>query len=397
MSDRAQRTEAERVGHALVQLTRRAEVRDGDPGALLEQVPVERLVELAGYHRVPGVVYRSLDGSGVDPEALARLRAAYQMAALAHRRCLVELEGVAPALAGLDGPWMVVKGPVLVTLGYGDTGARLYEDLDLVLGASELARGLSRMEADGGVVSALNWPLMARLRRAEIPMVLPAGMLGDIHWHLLVTPNVRRRFAVSMGELFERRRSVAVGTCEVPTLDPVDGIIYLCLHGSLSGGHQLVWLKDLDAMVQGEPPDWDELVGRARRQGLDLVAAMQLERARAVLAAPVPAEVPEALAAARPWFRWWQRQEARVGTARWGGYDRTGRTFTSATSGSTMSGLAQLARSLVLDVARPAVLGRLPGRGAAANGGDTPSLYRPIGGPDARARYLDLVASGTWG
>ena len=52
---------------------------------------------------------------------------------------------------------------------------------------------------------------MAKLQRAEIPMILAGGMLGDLHWHLLVTPNVRSRFDLSMDELVERRRPVRSG------------------------------------------------------------------------------------------------------------------------------------------------------------------------------------------
>ena len=39
---------------------------------------------------------------------------------------------------------MVVKGPVLAELGYGDPGARLYEDLDLVVPAADLLGGPGR-------------------------------------------------------------------------------------------------------------------------------------------------------------------------------------------------------------------------------------------------------------
>ena len=36
-----------------------------------------------------------------------------------------------------------MKGPVLAEFGYGDPGARLYEDLDLVVPASDLSCGPS--------------------------------------------------------------------------------------------------------------------------------------------------------------------------------------------------------------------------------------------------------------
>jgi hypothetical protein len=388
--------DAERLGRALVELTRRPAARADDPAALLEQVPMARLVEMACQHRVPGVVFRSLVELGLESPGLADLRVAYQMAALAHGRCLVELKATAATLAGLDRPWLVVKGPVLAEIGYRDPGARLYEDLDLVVSASDLSSSLELLEGAGGRVTDLNWPLMARLRRAEIPMILPAGMLGDIHWHLLVTPNIRMRFRMPMEELVERRRVVRIGGTELATLDVVDGLLYLCLHGSMAGGHQLVWLKDLDQMLEHEPPDWDELVRRARRSGADLVAAMQLGRARSVLGASVPEEVIVALAGSGAWWRWWRWRERRVGPARWGGYDRTGRTFVSATSAGSLPSATQLLRSLGADVLIPAVRDRLPSSGR-EQPREAPPLYRQVGGAAERAEYLRMVSAGDWG
>jgi hypothetical protein len=199
-----------------------------------------------------------------------------------------------------------------------------------------------------------------------------------------------------MEELVGRRRLVTVGTTTVATLDPVDGILYLCLHGSLSGGHQLVWLKDIDQMIDRQPPDWDELVRRARAARLGLVAAMQLARSRAVLGADVPPPVVDALAERAGWWRLWLRREEREGMARWGGYDRTGRTFVAATSGGTMDSAVQFGRSLVADVAAPMVARhRDPGAGD-----DPPLLYRADEDSDgpalSRAYYLGMVSGGDW-
>ncbi len=390
------RADAERLGSVLVGLTRRPEARSVDPLVDLDRIPFDQLVELAAYHRVPGVVYRSLVDLGVDDGRLGGLRATYQGAALGHGRCLLELVGAVDFLAALDRPWLVVKGPVLTDIGYRDPGARLYEDLDLLVAPDDLGPALSLIERSGGSVPELNWPLMTRQRRAEVPVILPSGMSGDLHWHLSVTTNIRSRFSLPLDEMVERRRPVPVGSVEVETLDVVDGLLYLCLHGSLSGGHQLVWLKDLEVMIDREPPDWDELVRRARRYGADLVAALQLDRARTVLGAPVPEAVVDALAADDRWWRWWRAREERVGAARWGGYDRTGRTFVSATSRGLGPSLVQLSRSLVVDVARPAVWERLPMTGV-AQPGYVPPLYRPMGGAKGRSDYLATVRSGAWG
>jgi hypothetical protein len=391
-----ERAATEELGRALVQLTRRPEARTADPLALLDRVPADRFVEMAAYHRVPGVAYRSLVELGRADEAYAGLRGSYQMAAIGHARCLVELGTVVEAFSALDRPWMVIKGPVLVELGYGDPGARLYEDLDLVVHPSEVGAAMHLLEEAGGRYSDLNWPLVTQDRRAEIPMVLPAGMPADLHWHLLVTPIIRSRFTVSVDEVAERRRRIPVDGVVVPTLDAVDSLLYLCLHGSLSGGHQLVWLKDLEMMVEREFVDWDQLVERARRWRAGLVVAMQLERTRSVLGASVPDRVVETLAAGSAWWRWWQRKERQLGDLRWGGYDQTGRTFVAATSATTSASLVQLARSMRDDVVLPAWADRRPSSGGGA-AEDVPELYQPVGGPESRAAYQQMAARTGWG
>ena len=390
----------ERVGRALVELTRREEARTADPLALLDHVPTDALVERACFHRVPGVVYRALTELGVEGAEFAGLRSAYQMATVGHGRCLVELRAVTEALGDLRHPWMVVKGPVLVELGYGDPGARLYEDLDIVVAPADMGAAMAGIEAAGGRVTDLNWPMMIDLMRAEVPMVLPTGMLADLHWHVLVTPSIRSRFAMPIDELFERRRTVGLGGTEVATLDTVDGILYLCLHGSTSGGDQLVWLKDLDQMVTAEAVDWDELVRRAERYRVGLVAAMQLERARVVLGARVPESIPVALARHEAWWRWWRAREGKVGPARWGGEAHNDSRLVSATSDGTRSSVVQLARVVASDMAvhyggRLARLRRGAPAGDAADE-DAPALYRPVGGGEARAEYLDMVEAGRW-
>jgi hypothetical protein len=395
----------ERVGRALVELTRRPEARTGDPRTLLDGVPTDLLVERARYHRVPGVAYRALSELGVDDAGFVGLRAAYQMATLAHGRCLVEVGTLAEALGDLHHPWMVVKGPVLVELGYGDPGARLYEDLDIVVAPADMATAMTAIEAVGGRVTDLNWPMMIELMRAEVPMVLRAGMLADLHWHVLVTPSTRSRFAVPLGALFDRRRTVGLGGTDVATLDPVDGLLYLCLHGSLSGGDQLVWLKDLDQMAVSETIDWDELVCRAVRYRAGLVAAMQLERARAVLGTPVPGSVTATLAGNDAWWRWWRARERKVGMARWGGEEHNDSRFVSATSDGSLASATQLARTVASDMAVHYLGRRRPSRRTSGRGDhpadldphrEVPALYRPVGAGDGRARYLSRVAAGHW-
>ena len=200
-----------------------------------------------------------------------------------------------------------------------------------------------------------------------------------------------------MEELFGRRRPVLLGTTTVATLDPVDGILYLCLHGSLSGGHQLVWLKDIDQMIDSQPPDWDELIRRARRPASDWWRPSSWPGPGPCWGPMFPQPVVDALAQRAGWWRLWQRQEEREGMARWGGYDRTGRTFVAATSGGTLDSAVQFGRSLVTDVAAPMVARRVD-RGASRRSTTAlPGRRSDRGtGSVSRADYLERVAGGTW-
>jgi hypothetical protein len=391
VTGRPAKADAARRGRAFVELVRRPEARRQDVSRLLDGIPIEEITQLACHHRLPGIAYRALVELGVDAADLESLRGATQMASLAHARCLLELAAVNDLFAGLDRTWLVVKGPVLVETAYLDPGARLYEDLDLIVSPSDFPAALAAIEAGGGRVTDLNWTEMNRLRRAEIPVVLPGGMLADLHWHLLVTPNARARFHVSMEEVTARCRLLDIGGGEVATLDPVDGLLYLCLHGSLSGGNQLVWLEDVDRTLDAGSTDWDEVVRRARAGRVALVAAVQLARTRAVLGAEIPDSVVDALAGRSGWWRAWAWREKRMGMARWGGTDRSGRTFVAATSADTVRSAAQLARSLVTDVARPALLAKGPFGG---DPHDAPSLYRPEGAEAPRSNYLEMVSTG---
>ncbi len=67
----------------------------------------------------------------------------------------------------------------------------------------------------------------------------------------------------------------------------------------------------------------------------------------------------------------------------------------AATSGTTPAGLVQLARSVRDDVVAPAVAERWP-RAGRGRSDEVPGLYRPVGGPEDRARYQRMAEASGW-
>jgi hypothetical protein len=271
-----------------------------EAGADLEEVirlgRLDQLIEAGRSHRVLNLVYLATDGL-VDPDdpSAAGLKRYHIHHVGHHLRALEDLAGIVRVLGDRGIDWIVVKGPVLSEVVYERPDLRVYKDLDVVIRGDAFAEAIDAFEAAGSELLDRNWALIRREGRAQLHVVLRLGTIADVHRHLLNRAVVRNSFMIPMEDLFARARSVAIGHVVVRTLDPVDTLLHLCIHGGLAGGHQLLWLKDIDTSVRREPPRWDELVDRAHGWRAASIVALMLRRARATLGTAVPPDVFEAL------------------------------------------------------------------------------------------------------
>jgi len=215
-------------------------------------------------------------------------------------------------------------------------------------------QALDAVEGSGGSLLDVNWPLLTELGVGELLLRLPGGTLLDLHWHLVNDRVLRRTFHIPMPELLERARLRRIGNSAVRTLDATDAVLHLCIHGCLSGGDRLVWLKDLERALACDPPDWGELAGRARSWRVALPVALMLIRARATLSALVPEGVTEVLVGDR---RVWPRIVAVADRLppleRAIGNRSIGRMVSRSTRVDTVSSLRELGRHVIAGSAHP--------------------------------------------
>ncbi|MBI4259880.1 MAG: nucleotidyltransferase family protein [Actinobacteria bacterium] len=251
------------------------------------------VAEAAAYHRVSGLVHRALSAAGgrvaLPGDEMHRLEAAYHAAVRDHLRTLGDLSAAGSALDAAGVPWLVVKGPVLAERYYGSPGERAYGDVDLLVPRGAFPDAVDALEGAGMPVIDRNWRLLRAELRSQVHVELPLGTLADVHWHL-VEPG-RDPFELPVEAMIERSRPVSLGGQEVLTLDPGDTLLHLALHAALSGGHRLVWLKDVERAMASEPPDWDELVGRARAARAVRPLGVILRRVARTLGRTAPREV----------------------------------------------------------------------------------------------------------
>ncbi len=261
---------------------------------------LQPLVERASHHGVANLLYLSLRGiDGVDRPSLEKLERNYQEGVRHHLLVLGELSALGEALDDAAIPWIVFKGPVLSTLVYPRPDLRFYNDVDVMVPRAEFAAAVQALERRGFAVLDRNWELLLRLEAGQLHVGLGHDVLADLHWHPLNRNSVRRSFAISPGELFGRARAAALGSLKIRRLDPVDGLLHLCVHAGLSGGVRLLWLKDIERTIAREAPDWRRVVERAGAWRAEVLVAGMLQRARRTVGARVPDEVLEELAPSR--------------------------------------------------------------------------------------------------
>ena len=286
--------------------------------ALLHATPNEGYADLAGathFHGIAAYVHDALNRHPQVPEdTREHVRQLRDRAAFNHLRTLADLAYLERVLDG-GVPWLIVKGPTLAEPVHGSAQRRSYGDLDAVVPARFLAAALEALESSGSTLTDRNWTLIAEEMKGEVHLQLPSGGRLDLHWHLFNDRARRKLFPVSIDALFERSRTVPVSGRPVPTLSFPDTVVYIAIHTMHSGGHRLIWLKDLERLLAHPDCDPAAVVERAREWRAELVLTSAIRRVELALGTPPHATAIRA--AARRHLLWdlfatlvWRRHPA---------------------------------------------------------------------------------------
>jgi hypothetical protein len=262
---------------------------------LANAAPIAALPAAAAMHRVSGTVLRGLDGvEHVPCELREQLNAVRQRSSLHHLLVVGALDQIGRAFDEAGLAWVVMKGPVVAALLYPEVGDRSYADLDLLVDRRDFPRAMQLLEDFGYHHSIHNWALAEAMLAGQVGLQSRALHI-DLHWHLHYSREDRRPFAIHPEAMIGRARRVVVSGVTVPAFDPVDRLLSLAFHAARSGGHRLIWLKDIQRAVAIGRPDLDDLVRRCYEFRCGPPVGIMLDRARTLLDAEIPSEVVRAL------------------------------------------------------------------------------------------------------
>jgi hypothetical protein len=318
-------------------------------------------VDRAAAHSVLSVVAAAHLAAGHDVPPAAR--AAVFGALAQQERVIAELERVAQLLDGAGIAWAVFKGPVLALSIYSASRVRAFSDLDILVRADDLYRAEALLRTTGATLDEeQDWPEMSRVGLAEVAWTLPMGTQLDLHWHVVARADWRRSFRLATADLLDRAVRVRLvdgnadgdraGSGEgslVPTFDPLDTVVHLAVHGSMSGGHRLRWALDLHQALCRFDPDPVELAEWARRTGSELALYVMIDRAARHIDPRLRRFTPsKVMLGHRPGGATW-RAVGRLSSSLWppsAGLSRglSGRAVFQATRHDTGSSLAELTR-----------------------------------------------------
>ena len=191
---------------------------------------------------------------------------------------------------------MLVKGPVLSLLAFGDPTLRESQDVDLLIEPARV-READRLIRQVGYQRAIpNFELtdfqFAAYQRLQCQFAYDSTQTGvsqELHWRLTTNPLL---VPLDDADLWKQPAPVHLAGAEFSTLPPDELFLYLCVHGSSHMWFRLKWITDIAALLHNlNSEDLDRLSGRARALEVERSFHLALILANRLLGAPVPADI----------------------------------------------------------------------------------------------------------
>ena len=248
------------------------------------------LSRTARFHGVFGYLARALRATGPAlPGAVAgELRRGNAASAAHYLSAVGDLGRLAVCLDAADISWAGLKGPYLTDLAHGAVHLRTFGDLDILVRPDQVGDAVRALTSIGARLIVEDYDLIRRNQRAELHLQLPGGTQLDLHWDLVNDARRRRALSVPAARtLLSRRRQVRVDGQPRWTLDALDTALHVALHATASGGHRLVWTRDVHGSWSGLAHTAERVKAEADDWGVSLPVAMALDRV-VQIGGPVP-------------------------------------------------------------------------------------------------------------
>jgi hypothetical protein len=266
----------------------------GIDALLTKELNWDVLLDLADDHGVQALVASRLDEisfAGVPSAAREKLQIRMRAQHLFTLSMTAELFRILKVFSGSRIDTILVKGPVISLLAYGDPAVRSYVDLDLLLRHRDIQTATRRMLKIGFQSDVPESAIQA----GKIPGEYLFRRAGTQHIVELHSEHTFRYYPKPMriDELFTRSRKILLDGREVPALSLEDELVLNCIHGAKHFWERLMWVSDVAAIVsKHREMDWQ----KAKQAAADVGAARLLRIGIQLAALVLRVQMPSPLA-----------------------------------------------------------------------------------------------------
>jgi hypothetical protein len=250
-------------------------------------------LELAEEHSVLGVVTARLKERGhwgMPQDAREKLQSSMRRQQLFTLSMMAELFRILDAFGKVGIETILVKGPVVSFLAYGDPAVRSYVDLDLLVRDAAILPASRILGTLGFETEVPEAAILAGKIPGEYLFTRPgAQQIVELH-----TEKTFRYYprAMRIEDQFSRQRRLQLEGHEVPALCLEDELVLNCIHGAKHFWERLMWPADIAAIVARHPEiAWERVLRAASDVGAERMVNVGLLLAESLLDVPVPPEM----------------------------------------------------------------------------------------------------------
>lgn len=230
--------------------------------------------------RLLPLLYLRLRRFGLADPDLGRLAGIYKLAWFTNHR-LFTAAGLAVRMLEAHGvPVLVLKGMALLSMAYGDLGARFSADADIIVDPSQATRAMSLLLSDGWRLRHSWHPELQQFSQErvaatmkEITFVDAEGNELDVHIRLYEDADGLPE-AIPVSELFARSIPFTYRGYSYRSLSPEHMLLHVIAHGAVGNVERgLRWVTDAVHIVRAFDIDWDFFLAAVEQQGFECEAS----------------------------------------------------------------------------------------------------------------------------
>ena len=195
---------------------------------------------------------------------------------------------------------VVYKGPALSQLIYGDTGLRVYRDLDFLISKNEIPATMRVLDKLGYRTRDYGIEMTPLRTKSNYDVAGEEILFGgevpvEPHWSF--TPSFLA-IDLDYSNILARRRYLRMKDKTVATLSSEDGLLALLLHGTKERWRKLKWVSDIaDYVRASQAMNWDLFLQLAADAGLKRMVLAGLSLTDQLMPIPIPQNVRSQIAA----------------------------------------------------------------------------------------------------